>query len=44
MAVSAKSLAVLEDRILAKLNQSSALDPGFKIPECAAGNVSLGSV
>lgn len=38
MASSAKSAAALEDRFLAKLNESSALDPGFRLPECAAGD------
>ena len=38
MAGSAKSPAAIEDRFLAKLNQSPALDPGFRIPECAAGD------
>lgn len=38
MAGSANSPAALEDRSLAKLNRSLALDPGFRIPECAMGN------
>lgn len=41
MAGSAKSPAALEDRFLTKLNQSPALDPGLRIPECAAGDRKL---